>query len=388
MLLSLKRKLPIELFLPLFWGTLAGVFSQGFNFITNIFLVRILGLEYGELVLYISTNSMLQTFGIFGLNVMATVIVAKSLSTNKNDLSTSLPGMYYIVLLLSILISFVTLIIQKSGFIDFRLWQFESYIYIVIALIWFLTSTLDVLQISILSGFSAFKDLSKVSLIKGIVNFALVLLFAFFWGVKGVLASYAISFIISLLLNFYFINKNSNKYSITYSYKFSKRTTFKILKSSLPIFMAALVIVPSQWGVNYLVFHEENGALALSIFGVANQWLVLIQFFPLQISKVILPILVKEKNNRSVQKIGLYLSTIIAVLIISFSFIFERNIISLYNFDYEITKIPYRIMLIASLFSVLNMDFISSIVSSTFLNSSSEKNAYNVYLIFCSLFVQ
>ena len=57
-----KRKYFFE---SLFWGTLAGILSQGLNFIANILIARILGKQLlGEYTLFISANAGLHTFGV------------------------------------------------------------------------------------------------------------------------------------------------------------------------------------------------------------------------------------------------------------------------------------------------------------------------------------
>lgn len=347
------------LYVSIFWGSLAGVFSQGLNFITNIFLARFLGIEYGELVLYTSTNGMLQTFSIVGLNVLATVFVAKNLKDNKAVLSKIIPNMYLFVGGMTLIVGLIALYINEVGLFSIHFWNIKSWVVITAIVIWFVFSTIDLLQVSILLGFSAFKDVAKVSLIKGIISIILTLVFIKFYGLSGAIFAYAISFIISSGFNLIFIRKNCELNKLKLIYKLDFKLVLDLLKVSAPIFIASFVLLPSQWGINYIIFNRDNGSLALTIFGIANQWMVLVQFFPLQISKVVLPFLTHHDKTsadyRKAEKTGLLISILVGLSLILLILLFEKNIISVYRIGFEVTKYPFRILMLASLFSIINL---------------------------------
>ncbi len=369
MFLNIKKKFNSQkmLFVSIFWGSMAGVLSQGLNFITNIFLARFLGIEYGTLILYSSTNSMLQGFSQVGLNIFATIIVSKNLHNNKDRLGKIIPNLYYIVITLAIIISSIFLLINFFQLGRLKLWETNSPTFLFFIILWFITSTLDILQVSILLGIGAFKDIAKVSLIKGLFTIINVLFFAKLYGIQGVLIAYAFSFSISLFFNFIFLRKNCKNHQLIIINKVNYSLIKYILKSSFPIFLATLVLIPSQWAINYIIYNKENGKLALTIFGIANQWMILIQFFPLQISKVILPLLSKQKQNRiefrSTEKIGLIISILISLFLISVSVFFEANVIKMYHLNFSTAKWPYRIMLLAALFSSVNLFLGQSILA-------------------------
>jgi len=367
---SLKKGFFLQriLFISIFWGSLAGIFSQGLNFISNIILARYLGLEYATLVLYGSTNSMLQGFTQVGLNVFATVIVARNLHYKKIRLGKLIPNMYFIVLSLSIIISLISLLINHFKIGNIKFWNLDSPLSLFFIILWLITSTLDVLQVSILLGLGAFKDIAKVSLIKGISTIIIIIIFVKWYGIQGVLIAYALTFSLSLLFNFYFLKKNCKKQDLELKYEIDFLLLKHILKSSFPIFLATLIMIPSQWAINYIIYNKENGKLALTVFGIANQWMILIQFFPLQIAKVILPLLSRQKNNqlefRSTEKTGLLMSILISITLIIISIFFEFYIIKMYHLNYSIAKWPFRIMLLAALFSTVNLFLGQSIIAS------------------------
>ena len=352
----LKQKI---LYTSIFWGSLAGVFSQGLNFLTNIFLARYLGIKYGELVLYTSTNGMLQTFSILGLNVLATVFVAKNLKSNNFTLGKIIPNMYFFVGIMTLIVALISICINEFQLFSIHFWIVESWFVKSAIIIWFIFSTIDALQISILLGFSAFKDVAIVSLIKGIISIILTLIFMKFYGLSGAIYAYAVSFIISFAFNLNFIKKNCLLYELKLVYKLDLTLIVDLLKVSTPIFIASFVLLPSQWGINYIIFNRDNGSLALTIFGIASQWMMLVQFFPLQISKVVLPFLTSKDNSTSdykkTENTGLLISIIIGLSLIFVVFLFEKHIIAVYNIGYETAKYPFRILMIAALFSIINL---------------------------------
>jgi len=345
-------------FESLFWGTLAGIFSQGLNFIANILIARTLGKQLlGEYTLFISANAGLHTFGVIGLNVIATVLVAKYLH-DKEKIGKIIPAIYIIVCSASLIVSFAGAILQYLP-IEFKIWETSSILVLIAAIIWFLTSALDLVQVAILLGFKAFRDVAKVSLLKGIISIAIIYALAAKYGVQGGILGNTISFTLSLICNYYFIRKHCQKNMIKLTWKISSSIYFEIFKLSIPIFSAAVFVAPAQWYSNYVIYNTQGGESALSIFAIAYQWLVLIQFFPAQISRVALPWLTsmrETKDYKNTEKLGLYFSLGIATIIVILSLIFSHFIIeNLYHFEYTISHIVFKIILFTGLLSTINL---------------------------------
>ena len=161
------------------------------------------------------------------------------------------------------------------------------------------------------------------------------------------------------------MKKNFKLRAISFGGKYDFKVIRQIVISSQPIFYAALLVVPAQWWVKYVIFTKENGSLALSVFGIANQWVVLIQFFPLQIAKVILPFLTKQNGStyRETEKTGLAICTFIGILLIVLCLLFDRYIIRMYGFDYDVSIYPFRIMIVFSFFSIMNIYYGQTVIA-------------------------
>ena len=127
-------------------------------------------------------------------------------------------------------------------YVEFKIWETSSILTLIAAIIWFLTSALDLVQVAILLGFKAFKDVAKVSLLKGIISIAITYTLVAKYGVQGGVLGNSISFILSLICNYYFIRKNCQKYTITLTWKLSNSVYSEIFKLSIPIFSAAIFV--------------------------------------------------------------------------------------------------------------------------------------------------
>ncbi len=356
-----------KIFLSFFWGTLAALISQGLNFITNILIARILHESLGELSILVSATTALQTFSVFGLGTMATVLIAMR-SEKLRQLILLIPSMYGLVLVNSIAISGLAMLINHYNFFGLTIWPNQSGRFIGISIAWLVFSSMDALQVGLIIGLNKFKTLAYVSLIRGIISILIIYPLVKIWGVQGGIAGYGISFFICSVISFFLICKEVTGLRESFSLRrIFNKTGFKlIIHYSFPIFVASFFISPSLWIANGIIFSRDSTGLALSTFAIVNQWMILIQFLPTQIAKVVLPGLAKFSGTDSFKKTdryGLLTGMSIAVGISIFSLIFERFIIGLYGFDYATTVVPFRMMLLAGVFSTYNLLYGQSFVA-------------------------
>lgn len=350
-----------ELFLSIFWGTFAGVFSQGVNFLINVLLARLLSNSYGELVLYNSTNLMFQSISLIGLNTVGSVIISKSLHDNDRNTGKLIPNFYYLVLILSFLLIFYFYLDYIFNFGILNATKFHGSTGNILLFIWFFLSSIDVLQISILTGFREFKVVAKVTLIKTIISIVFTYLLTVKFGLFGTINGYLLSSFFSLFFNFFYIRKTVTQHELILNFHFDVKILKYILIYSLPIFFASLLISPVQWWINLQLFKLPNGKDELYVFGIISQIAMLIQFFPMQISKVILPYMTKQhvladkESFRKSQNIGLTISLTVALFLMLFSFAFENQIYSIYKLKLDVSHLPYRIMILSSFFAIVNL---------------------------------
>jgi len=260
------------------------------------------------------------------------------------------------------------LLINHFNFLGLTIWPNQSGRFIGISIAWLVFSSMDALQVGLIIGLNKFKTLALVSLIRGIISILIIYPLVKIWGVQGGIAGYGISFTVCSVISFFLICREVKGLRENFSLRrIFNRTGFKhIIHYSFPIFLASFFISPSLWIANSIIFSRDSTGLALSTFAIVYQWMILIQFLPTQIAKVILPSLSKISGTNSFNKTdryGLLIGLSIAVGISIFSLIFERFIIGLYGFDYTTTVIPFRIMLLAGVFSTYNLLYGQSFVA-------------------------
>jgi O-antigen/teichoic acid export membrane protein len=348
-----------KFFKALILGTISAITNQGLNFITIILITRQLGdVTMGHFSLVQSMVTMFFTIGILGQNVSGTALTSRFKKRYPDQLGLVIGNSYILSAIMVVFIGLIIFISSSYFFKDVQINSSSASLSHFIIILWFVGMTFDMLQVSILIGLEAYRDLIKTDFLKGLFSIIVILPLAIKIGLFGAIIGYAISSFIGILLNQWFIRKNMRSVNNTIIYQFNFDIIKKILGMSLPVFIAALFISITTWATNKLVFNGINGPAALGIVFVCRQILILLQFIPVQISKVLLPFIAEDRNTieeYKVKKISLRLSIGICIFFAIAGLIFENTVLNLYNLDPKLALFPYRIILLTVLFSAMNM---------------------------------
>lgn len=343
----------------LFLGSVSAIVSQGFNFIVTILIARQLGsVAMGQFALIQSIVMLLITFGILGQNVSATALTSRFVKRYPNQLGNLIGNSYLVSFFSTFATVVVSIVVAKSIFSELYLSNLPRSISLMLCLVWFVAMTFDMMQASVLIGMQAYKDLVKTDVLKGLFALSIIYPLALKYGLVGALVGYAGVYSMGLAINQWFIRKNLKKLNTSLNFKLNPKLIKTILGFGLPIFIAALFMSPTNWFTNKIVFNSTNGPIALGILFVCRQLLVLIQFFPTQISRVLLPIIAvnsKSQEEMKVKKIGLWLSFLICLGLVLLFFIFEQFVFEVYRLDPQMARWPFRVVLLAALFSNNNL---------------------------------
>ena len=346
-------------FNALFIGTLSAVTSQGLNFIVIILITRELGTEYmGRFSIIQSTVMMLLTFGIIGQNVSATVLTSRFKKRYPNQLGYLLGNSYLISFFMATLVGLFTFCTANHFFKEIFIESVPPFLSLFLVVAWFCFMTFDMMQVSILIGMEVYRDLIKTDLIKGL--FAIIAIFplSVHFELLGVIVGYTVVNFLGVGINQWFIRRRLKELHVKIKFEPNLRMIRHILNIGLPIFIASVFMSPTNWGTNKIIFNADNGPVALGVVFVCRQILILIQFFPAQISRVLLPIIAENNNDAeeaTIKKISLGLSLLICICLALAALFFENTIFSMYNLNGEIAKWPFRIILITVLFATSNL---------------------------------
>ncbi|HPM02100.1 MAG TPA: hypothetical protein PK816_08070, partial [Candidatus Cloacimonadota bacterium] len=224
--------------------------------------------------------------------------------------------------------------------------------------LWTSAMTYDMMQVSIMIGLEAYRDLIKTDALKGLISISIIYTLSIRYGTSGIVLGYLISCFMGVITNQFFIRNNLKMLKVKINFSYSPRIIRRILDIGLPVFTAALFISFATWLTNKMIFAEINGAAALGIVFVCRQIMYLIQFIPVQISRVLLPIISDDReihNLKRVRVTSLITVVVISTLLAVIGILFEDYILMTFKVDAGLASWPYRIILLTVIFSSVNM---------------------------------
>lgn len=273
-----------------FWSVLGNGLSRGLSLVAFIFVARIIGKEqYGELGIIRSTINLFVLFAGMGLSNTTSKYIAQYRNTNPQKAY----DIYTLSLFLSVistLIVVVTLIIFAPSVAANSLKAPYLANTVRVGSVVVLLAALNAIQSGSLFGFEKFKELAVNNLMGGIVEFVLLIIAGYFWGVEGCIWALGLSRLCMFVLNRLSINKITKCYNFTTRFR-QERSNYAILwKFSLPALFSSLLTIPVLWWARtYLISNSNYGEMA--VFDVADQWSAMILFLPGIIASILLPFL-------------------------------------------------------------------------------------------------
>jgi O-antigen/teichoic acid export membrane protein len=333
-----------------FWTVFGGVISKFIGLIGAIFLGRILGAEdYGGYGVILSTIDVFAMFSGAGMGLTAIKYIAKYKGENDKE---KVGGIINLTLLLSLIMSVLLSVIMfsSSELIGAKILLNDELVgpLKIISLSLFF-STLNGVIMGILSGFEKFKTISLMNLIFGFINYPLILIFAYNYGLYGAVLGYAVSQFIFLIVYFSVFKKIISKlgYKIRWRIKLLKEYKFIIMNYSLPAIFAGSLMAPMIWLSNIIFLKSENAYELIGFFQAGNQLKLLVIFFPMMLTNILLPILSSVENKekyRNILKATMYLNLAIALVLCIPLVLFSSFFMGLYGNDFAAHNVVLIIM--------------------------------------------
>lgn len=274
-----------------FWGAFGSVATRSVTILLSFILARILGKEgFGEYGIINNTTAMIS--GLVGLGLGATVTrYIASLKTREPKRAGKIIG-------LTSIITWISAIIYGTIFVYFAPWiakttlaapQLAPMLQISSITIGF--GVINSIQISTLTGLESFKVSSILSTIFGIIQSSLVVILAWYAGVKGAVVALAFTSSLTVIAYFIISRKELFKANIKVSYRDAWNEWKVLIKYSLPAFLGTITVSPVIWFSNAFLANQTDGYGELGIYNAALQWDTFVMFFPALISTAILPVM-------------------------------------------------------------------------------------------------
>lgn len=324
-----------------FWSLTGAVIARGFALLSSIIVAKLLGKEeFGELSIIQSTVWMFQVFAGLGLGLMATKYVAE-FRTNDPHKSGR------IIVLSNFMAAAAGALIAISFFI-LAPWLAKNPLAAphltdslrIGAVMVFLGAMIGA-QTGALCGLEAFKSISRVNLITGVLSCPMIVFGAYFGGIGGAIWGQATSMGLIWLMNQTVLKAEARQAGIPIVIEHCMKEWNALCNFSLPIILSSVAIASANWVSKTMLANQLNGYAGLGVFTAAEKWSQLTLFLPSSMSLAILSIL---SNLYGTQNIDAYrkifktnlLINLALVLTVSVPLIiFSRSAMRAYGKDYQ-----------------------------------------------------
>ncbi len=319
----------------------------------------VLSKYWGETVLgqYSAVRSSINMYTIFataGVGLASTKYIAENLRTNKNELLISIKVLHYLSVIFIVIVASIYLVssgVMSSVFLG----SAELKTSLIAGGLLLIFGSINSIQLGSLYGFKDFKSAAINQISSAFIEFPLVLLGLYFYGLVGAFLGSGTSAAINVFLNKMTLNNVYLKYGIHKKSIVFKKNFYKILQFTIPAAFSSFLVVPIFWYLRSTILRNA-GFKELALFEIADQWRMLILFVPLNLSRVLLPYLSSlegEKNltkSRQVFKYMVVINAVTSFFIALIVFVFANKILNLYGPNYNDIR-PIIILAVSTIFS-------------------------------------
>jgi len=262
---DLRRRLAVGTL----WSFLGAGISKSMVFVSAVLLARLLGRDaYGEFGMVKSTVNTFTVFAGFSLGLTATRYIAASHQTD--------PGRTGRIMMLSFLFTALTggvaalLLFVAAPWISDRLIAAAHLAPVLrtgAAIL--LLSALNGAQIGVLTGFEAFREVARVSVLGAIVSVPLLLAGAAGGGVTGAVWGLAVGTALNWFLTHLAVRRVAHGAGVRLLVRGWLREWPILWRFSLPAAVSGLMVGPVFWICNSIIARQPQGYASLGLFTAA-----------------------------------------------------------------------------------------------------------------------
>jgi len=338
------------------WVAFGSVISRGLGLFASVGVARIMGRDrFGEIGIVVNTVTILTTFAGLGLGLAVTKFVAEFRKSNPQKAGRVLALATTVTLLTSGAISLLLFI--AAPWVAQRMLSsanLQGPVRVAAPLLFF--TAVNSVQLNALSGFEAFRAIAKINVLCGMLNFPLLLVGAYYFGLLGALWGYVAVAVANCVFTQLAVRRECQAAGIYYSYSGFWGERSVLSSFSLPIFMSGLSGSIVDWVINATVVTQLNGYAQLGLFNAARQWNALILYVPSLLVTLTLPVLsnlLGEGKRRQFRQMLLFNSFLLSASALAVAFpvaLCAKPIMSAYG---EAFAEGWPILLVNSAYCVL-----------------------------------
>jgi len=344
-----------------FWSLIGGVASRALTLVSSIIVARLLGKEcYGEVGMVQSTIGLFGVFAGFGLGSTATKYIAEYRLKDPEKAGRIL-NLTLVISLVSGGIMAITCLIMSPWLAEKTLNRADLASVLAASSLLLFISTLGGVLSAALSGFESFRAIARITIWQGVASPVIAIPCVWFYGVQGAIASFTINAAIGLFLCTIALRSECKDFRIPQKFDTSFLSERVVLwKFALPSMCSSLLLAPVTWITNTILVNQPSGYGEFGLFNAANQWRMVIVFFPAVLTSAIFPVLSEIHGREDLKdftdtvSLNLKFTWIIALPLTVSVITFGKQLMALYGEQFIGSEQMISLLMIACFLNTVN----------------------------------
>ncbi|MEW6139711.1 MAG: oligosaccharide flippase family protein [Thermodesulfobacteriota bacterium] len=276
------------------WNTTGTVALQALGLAATILVARLLGpADFGRLSLLQATVTMFSVVAALGLPSTATKCIAELRFQDRAEVGRIIGFVFAVGMAFSAIVGVAML--SLAPVISYQLLHSPDLEQLLmIGTLLMLLTALSSLQTGILAGFEAFRAMALVNLLGGILRLGFAGIGTYYWGLSGAL--WALICSTGLICAGYqtAIASVTAAASVDLSLRCLGRHLRLVYDFSLPCMLSTSLVAPINWLSIVILATYAADYNEVGIYNAANQWFLVVLFFPSIVGQSMLPIVSEQ----------------------------------------------------------------------------------------------
>jgi O-antigen/teichoic acid export membrane protein len=324
---------------------------------------------FGEYNVIQTTVGMFGTVSGLGLGLAATKLIAEFRDRDIIRVGKIISTLYLLSFLISLFVAVI--FFSTAGIVSNNLLNNDK-----LTLLLQITSIIVIfdaiagVQNGVLTGFEAFKEITFIGIIVGVLSAPLLVIGAFYYGLTGLTVMLLFSRLINVIANRIYLDKKFKVYEIKVKSQFNIEVVRDIFAIGMPSFFAGLSTNAFNWISTTVFVNQPFGYQALGTFNTANQLRTIVTLLPESAGKVTMPQLANAFGNQDFKKFrktvaftffwNLTLSVIPAIALFFFGGLFQNFFGDKFNLSNSLIFVVLATGVIVALSNAIGYIFICS----------------------------
>ncbi|MFH1616001.1 MAG: oligosaccharide flippase family protein [Planctomycetota bacterium] len=273
------------------WSIIGAGLVQSMGLLSGIIVARVIGkVGFGQYGIIQSTIGMFGVFAGLALGITATKHIAEFRDIDPLRAGRFIGLPVSIGLFSSLLVS-VFLFVFADSISEKILGNYNLVSALRLGVPLLIFNTVSNVQMAAFAGLESFRPLAYGNFVVGILTLLFISVGVLLWSLNGAVGGLMFSRLFACIIFEVVLRKCCRDKGIVISYRGVRREWPILWNFSVPTFLAGMIIGPASWLCNILLVNQPNGYAEMGIYNATLQWQSAVQFIPLRVLSVTLPVL-------------------------------------------------------------------------------------------------